>query len=747
MKTRKWPAICLAILTMCMGSCQDWGQMDPPAGTDVTPKLEQVANLTFDEELNPEEVQTFAYPDGDIPSLFTDETFGQVLYLPNGYARIFNPLNKVKVQNGVSLTFWMKQALPEPVEGEEGEEAVVEEQDLTGAIFSFQNENASQRMFFTANGWLNYEGMDGTYEANNPDSDKTGLITRGEWHYVAIAVTNNGYFVYVDGLKKIEKTVTDFDCSKIVQFMASVPYLYVGYGSDSPTKEWWIDDLKIYRNTITSKEVSTPKKGGSSGVEGGELYPHQVYYNDFERENDDTSIYGAGSFKEFGGNFGRIFQNVGGAKRSNYLVLPSDVLSHSKESKEMSIGVWVNAANAGVSSDYMWAPLFSAYASGPADDNSTPMFICQYRGIIQVNCNGWCDFTDAQNVNGVNALYHDATDWLADKGWHYYTVTLTETSAKVYFDGVLKNAWEVTGSGDGNVIAGLFSNGSDLKYICLGGNQAWNWGDNDPGFMFDDIAIYDKALSQAEIENIIAYKNLPVPTYFNDFEKGVNDASIFGEGSIERVGGAWGNVFQNVGGAQRSNYLVLPEDALAHTADTKQLTIAVWVNSENAGASSDYQWSPLFSAYSTGPAASNSTPMFICQYRGILQVNCNGWSDFTDDLNTTGKNIEYNNDADWLADKDWHLYTAVLTEKNAKVYFDGQLKNEWNVSGSGDNNVIAGLFSNGSDLKYVCLGGNQAWNWGDNDPGFAFDHMAIYNVALTQEQINVLVDRKKKPQP
>ena len=106
MKTRKWPAICLAILTMCMGSCQDWGQMDPIPGNQVLPKLELVANLTFDDEkLNPEEIQTFAYPDGDIPSLFTDETLGQVLQLEGGYARIFNPLNKVKVQDGVSLTF------------------------------------------------------------------------------------------------------------------------------------------------------------------------------------------------------------------------------------------------------------------------------------------------------------------------------------------------------------------------------------------------------------------------------------------------------------------------------------------------------------------------------------------------------------------------------------------------------------------------------------------------------------------
>lgn len=742
MKTRKWPVICLAILTLFMGSCQDWGQMDPAPGYQVLPKLEQVANLTFDEEeLNPGVIQTFAYPGGDIPTLFTDETLGQVLHLPSGYGRIFNPLNKVKVQESVSLTFWMKQAVPT---AEEGEETPEYEQDLTGALFSFENENATQRMFFTANGWLHYEGADGSYNDNNPAEAKTGILTPGEWHYVAISVKNDGYFVYVDGLKKIEKPATNFDFSKIVQFMASVPYLYIGYGSDTETAEWYVEDFNVYRNTITNKEIAIPnKKPGGDAEEGGEFYPGQVYFNDFERENDGTTIYGSGSFTNFGGNFGRVFQNVSGAPRSNYLVLPEDVLSHSAETKEITIGVWVNAANASVSADYMWAPLFSAYASGPSSENTAPMFVCQYRGTLQVNCNGWCDFTGDLNTNGVNTEYNGENDWLADKGWHYYTVTLTEKNAKVYFDGELKNEWNVSGSGDNNVIAGLFSNGNELKYICLGGNQAWNWGDNDPGFMFDDFTVFNRALTQAEIRNIVAYKNLPVPTYFNDFEKGAGNATIYGNGTIERPGGVWGNVFQNVGGALRSNYLVLPEDALAHTADTKQLTIAVWVNAEKAGASADYMWSPLFSAYASGPASENSLPMMVCQYRGTLQLNCNGWCDFTDDLNTAGANAVYHDATDWLADKDWHLYTVVFTELNAKVYFDGQLKNEWNVSGSGDNNVIAGLFSNGNELKYVCLGGNQAWSWGDNDPGFAFDHISIYNVALTQAQINTLVSRKK----
>ncbi|MDO4164012.1 MAG: hypothetical protein Q4D56_06455, partial [Bacteroides sp.] len=134
------------------------------------------------------------------------------------------------------------------------------EHDLEGALFSFENENGTQRMFFTANGWLSYEGADGEKEVNNPSEAETGLLDDpNTWHYVALSITESGYFVYVDGKKRINETITDFDFSKIVQFMAQTAYLYIGYGSDSQPGEWWIDDIKIYRNTITSTQWADPR--------------------------------------------------------------------------------------------------------------------------------------------------------------------------------------------------------------------------------------------------------------------------------------------------------------------------------------------------------------------------------------------------------------------------------------------------------------------------------------------------------
>ena len=240
------------LLLLLLGACTEWGQMDPGAGNQIYPKLEKIITYAFDEETDLEAFQLAAYPDGNMPALVTDKDRESVLHLNGGYVQISNPLNSVKVQNGVSLTFWYKQAVPE-----DGSD-----QDLEGAIFSFENEDSSQRMFLTANGWFSYKGADGTYDYNDPSSVKTGMITSGIWHYMAVAVTNSGYFVYVDGERKIDKTEINFDCSKIVQFMASVSKMSIGYGSDSPTKEIWIDDLTVYRNQITNKEIAIPGTGG-----------------------------------------------------------------------------------------------------------------------------------------------------------------------------------------------------------------------------------------------------------------------------------------------------------------------------------------------------------------------------------------------------------------------------------------------------------------------------------------------------
>ena len=242
--------------------------------------------------------------------------------------------------------------------------------------------------------------------------------------------------------------------------------------------------------------------------------PSPVYFNDFS-STTGLEIIGNGEFiTDADPAFGQVFHNDpenASAKRTNYLKLPSDVLSHSATSQKMTIGFWVNKKG---ENEFFFTPLFAAYGSAPSTNNTSPMFVCETRGLIQLNCDGYCDF----GINGGGTEYNDGTpyvntNWLDDGGWHYYTVVLTNTTAKVYIDGELKNGWTVDGTSNGQKISGLFSSGNTLSYVTLGGNQAWDWNDPDPAFAFDDFAVYDDALSAEQIAQIISNKGKAASTY------------------------------------------------------------------------------------------------------------------------------------------------------------------------------------------------------------------------------------------
>lgn len=228
-----------------------------------------------------------------------------------------------------------------------------------------------------------------------------------------------------------------------------------------------------------------------------------VYSNNFENGLNGVTVVGSGAIEANStSGFGHVFHNAAGGQgiRTNYLLLPETVLAQSATSLELTIGFW---ANKGTAVNYVWSPLFSAYGAAPINgENTWPMMILQTRMVGQVNCAGYTDFTDAENVAPVNTI---SADWINDGLWHYYTATYTARSVKIYIDGVIKNEWSLTGAA-GSTVNGLFSKGSDLKYICLGGNQAWNWGDADPAFLYDDVAIYSNALTAAQIAAIIAAK-------------------------------------------------------------------------------------------------------------------------------------------------------------------------------------------------------------------------------------------------
>ena len=233
------------------------------------------------------------------------------------------------------------------------------------------------------------------------------------------------------------------------------------------------------------------------------------------------------------------------------------------------------------------------------------------------------------------------------------------------------------------------------------------------------------------ITKVAAPEPEPIPyTWTYDFENADENVNIVGGGAVvDDETPNFGKVFENVSTTVRTNYMTLPDTVLAQSAISKELSIAFWVNA-NGKAPETYPYAPFFTAYANNTGgADNSWPMLALQSRGLAQVNCTTWTDFTG------------------ADNEWHYYTAVFTEEGLTIYLDGEVKNKWGVGAANPENSLAGLFSNGGDLKHICLGGNQAWNWGDPDAPFRFDDVLITNYVLTPEVIAEIIAAKNYVEP
>lgn len=253
--------------------------------------------------------------------------------------------------------------------------------------------------------------------------------------------------------------------------------------------------------------------GGVNSVKAdGVVVPTPVYSNDFSSTTGLVQV-GSGEFvDDADARFGQFYHNnpvKNTTPRTNYLKLPADVLKHSGTTNAMTIGFWINMKTAS-GENFFHCPVFSAYAtSTPGVANSSPMFRCSAKGVMQLN-NGdgkWTDFTkeenddDAKKTNGNT----ESTVYLDDAKWHYYTVTLTSNKGAIYVDGSLVNSWTLSSD---EIIPAFFTTASNNGYpvVCLGGNQSWDWNDWDASFGYDDFAVYDAALSAEQIAQIMTNK-------------------------------------------------------------------------------------------------------------------------------------------------------------------------------------------------------------------------------------------------
>lgn len=193
---------------------------------------------------------------------------------------------------------------------------------------------------------------------------------------------------------------------------------------------------------------------------------------------------------------GQVFDNSTGVKaeiRKNYLSLPKEIGStiSGLNSKAFTIAMWIKSpeSNNSAAEPYGFhSPLFTMKDAEGA--TTWPIVNIALKGSSQVNWAGYID----NNANTDIA-------YIADNKWHYVAATFSQAGTTVYVDGNITNTANNT---DANTCMGIFGADEGIwDSVNIGGNQAWAWEDVDAHLYYDDISIYDVALSKEEISALM----------------------------------------------------------------------------------------------------------------------------------------------------------------------------------------------------------------------------------------------------
>ena len=169
------------------------------------------------------------------------------------YVDIPNPLSGMVLNEGATLSFWVKR-----LDG-----------NLWDALFGFVKGDA--RLYMTGNSYFGYNGWDGNWiDLNHPNATTSDNIAVGRWQLLTLTVSrSDGLTLYVDGSPKTFATcagalggsdisdAADFDYNRIVNLLATADGFYLGRGSFWGSDPALIDDVIVYNRPLAADEVQS----------------------------------------------------------------------------------------------------------------------------------------------------------------------------------------------------------------------------------------------------------------------------------------------------------------------------------------------------------------------------------------------------------------------------------------------------------------------------------------------------------
>ena len=356
--------------------------------------------------------------------------------------------------------------------------------------FRFFRENANGMQRFKLNVGT---GTDGTWFDGGEAADVDP--TTNEWVNLAFTITGSEATVYIDGqiVKEGDLAGIDWTGANVLSIMSGAPnFTAWNHLSD----ESLLDELRIFNRAITQQEIQQIMADDSGLFVSsypptcdGEMFymPFDGSYNERFRNVDATEV-GTPTFADESVEGDNAYAGA----TDSYLTFPANE-SGAITTDEFSTTLWYK-----LNADPTRGAIL---VMGPEDvDNAG------YPDVQNKRTNGFRFFREGdatRQVFKLNVGNGEADSWF-DGGdaaaldpsitdWVHLAFTISGTECVVYIDG------EVVAQGD---FTGVDWTGCDMLSIGSGAPRFTEWGHGFDLSFIDELRLYNKALSQQEIQEI-----------------------------------------------------------------------------------------------------------------------------------------------------------------------------------------------------------------------------------------------------
>jgi len=492
-------------------------------------------------------------------------------------------------------------------------------------------------------------------------------------------------------------------------------------------------DTLMYDNVVdgehTISVVATDLENKSTTVEANfekvppyvPKYPGEVLYMPFEGDFMNMVSF---ELPTVVGSPGFSNQALGGLKSymgaaNSYLTFPTDGL----QSDELSAIFWmkVNAVpdRAGI---LVMGPEDPEHPDAPNNrKNGFRFFRENGGGLQQFKLNVGNGEADTWVDGGADARVDPSID-----EWHHFAFTVSQTEARVYIDGQLVKE---------SAFSGIDWTGCDILSIMSGAPRWTGWNHWSDESLLDELRMFDRALTQDEIQSIITEESGKDFTYTPKYD-GEIFYMPFEETFLEYVSqtepvvtGTPGYTDGKVGKAYvgaADSYLTFPAEGLQNN----QLSAAFWMkinpDPDRAGI---LVMGPEDTENANYPDAQNNRKSGFRFFReaggGLQQFKLNAGNGTADTWVDGGEAARVDPAVD-----EWHHFAFSISGTECVVYIDGEVVKQ---------SDFGGIDWTGCDILTIMSGVPRFTGWSHFSDQGLMDELRIFNKALTQTDVQQII--------